>query len=103
MGRGEAVAHAGLAQDAPYVVLHGELGDDQPGGDFFVGETLGNQRKQLLFAAGKAVARRTRGSGSGSLLRNIFEELAAKTRRAQRLASHGAAHSGDNIGGRALA
>ena len=82
MGGGEAVAHARLAQDAPYVVLHGKFGDDQPGGDFFVGEALGNQRKQLLFAAGKAVARRTRGSGSGSLFRDVFEELTAEARRA---------------------
>ena len=56
---GKTVASARLSQDSAHVVLHRLFGNDQSSRDFLVGETFGNEWKQLPLAAcepGVAVA-----------------------------------------------
>jgi len=82
-----AVPGVQLGHDAAYVGLGGERAQEQPGGDFVVGQALGGQRHHLALPVGQACQRDAARRGPFGAAGDVGDQPAGHAGRQQRVAA----------------
>lgn len=82
----DSVTELQLGQDPPNVGLHGRLRDVHAGGDFGVGQALGDQQQHLAFPLGKLGEPRVLGRAGTELAGELVEQPPGDRRGHHRVA-----------------